>query len=161
MATHRDESAKNPTNEQEPKREQHGSKREKSQSGTGEGIQQLIFTMNATTGAVIKIEKIDPSGKRREVPKEETVALAGKDNLHEIEAALDEAFEAGISSVLEPSSHEEPSDETEEETELRRVLLSQLIDRSIRRRLQRRLVDRLVLSRTLADADAPRGPARP
>jgi hypothetical protein len=157
MATHREESAKNPAHE----REQHGSKREKARPDAGEEIQQLIFTMNAATGAVLKIEKIDPSGKRREVPKEETVALAGKDNLHEIEAALDEAFEAGISSVLEPSADEEPSDETEEEIELRRVLLSQLIDRSIRRRLQRRLVDRLVLSRTLADADAPGGPARP
>jgi len=157
MATNREESAKNPTHEREP----HGSKREKTRPEAGAETQQLIFTMSAATGAVIKIEKIDPSGKRREVPKEETVALAGKDNLHEIEAALDEAFEAGISSVLEPSSHEEPSDETEEETELRRVLLSHLIDRSIRRRLQRRLADRLVLSRTLADADAPSGPARP
>ena len=157
MATHREEAAKNPASE----REHHGSKREKARSEAAEETQQLIFTMNAATGAVIKIEKIDPSGKRGEVPKEETVALAGKDNLHEIEAALDEAFEAGISSVLEPGSGEEQLDETEEETELRRVLLSQLIDRSIRRRLQRRLVDRLVLSRTLADADEPRGPARP
>ena len=157
MAINREEPEKNPAHE----REHHGSKREKARPAAGEAIEQLIFTMRVATGAVIKIEKIDPSGKRHEVREKETVALVGKDNVHEIEAALDEAFEAGISSVLEPSSDEEPLEETEEETELRRVLLSRLIGRGIRRRLQRRLVDRLVLSRALADADTPRGPARP
>jgi len=157
MAMNREEPEKSSAHE----REHHGSKREKTRPAAGEEIQQLIFTIKVATGAVIKIEKIDPSGKRREVPEKETVALVGKDNVHEIEAALDEAFEAGISSVLEPNSDEEPMEESAEETELRRVLLSHLIGRGIRRRLQRRLVDRLALSRTLADADTPRGPARP
>jgi hypothetical protein len=156
MATNREEAEKSPAHE----REHHGSKRDKTRPAAGEEIQQLIFTMKVATGAVIKIEKIDPSGKRHEVREKETAALVGKDNMHEIEAALDEAFEAGISSVLEPNSNEEPLEETEEETELRRVLLSHLISRGIRRRLQRRLVDRLILSRTLADADTARGPAR-
>jgi hypothetical protein len=155
MSTNRAESARNSAQSAE----HHGAKRERTGPGIGETL-QLIFTMNAATGAVIKIEKIDQSGKRCEVPKEESVALAGKDNLLEVEAALDEAFEAGISSVLEPSSDEEPLDETEEETELRRILLSHIIGRGTRRRLQQRLVERIVLARTLAKADALRSPGR-
>ena len=128
---------------------QHSAKRERTRHASGDETKQLIFTLNAATGAIITIEIVDTDGKRKEIPREETVALAGKDNLHEIEAALDEAFEAGISSVFEPTDDEEPSDETEEEKELRRVLLMHLIGRNVRRRLQHRLVPRLILSRTL------------
>ncbi len=137
-------------------KEQHGAKRERTRHAPGGETEQLIFTLNAATGAVLSIEKIDLDGKRHEVAKEETIALAGKGNLHEIEVALDEAFEAGISSVLEPTSEDQPQDETEEhgeteeETELRRVLLTHIIGRDVRRRLQHRLVQRLLLSRTLA-----------
>jgi len=125
---------------------QHSAKRERA---SDDETKQLIFTLSAATGAIIKIEIVDAAGKRKEVPWEETLALAGKDNLHEIEATLDEAFEAGISSVFEPTDDDGPSDETEEEKELRRVLLMHLIGPNVRRRLQHRLVQRLILSRTL------------
>lgn len=144
MPTARDDHAKGAAHEG-----QHGAKRERTRHAAGDETKQLIFTLNAATGAIIKIEIVDASGKRKDIPREETVALAGKDNLHEIEAALDEAFEAGISSVFEPTDDDEPSDETEEEKELRRVLLMRLIGRNVRRRLQHRLVQRLILSRTL------------
>jgi hypothetical protein len=135
---------------------QHSAKRERTRADAGSETKQLIFTLNATTGAVIRIEMVDPNGKRSEVPKDETIALAGKDGLHEIEAALDDAFEAGISSVFEPTGGDEPGEDSEEtedsdeEKELRRVLLMQIIGRDVRRRLQRRLVQRFILSRTLA-----------
>ena len=79
---------------------------------------------------------------------DETVELAGKQNLDEIEAALDEAFEAGIFSVLDPGGDGEATEESQEEMDLRRVLLKLVIGREVRRRLQRRLVQRLILSRT-------------
>jgi len=82
---------------------QHSAKRERTRADAGSETKQLIFTLNAATGAVIRIEMVDPHGKRYEVPRDETVALAGKDGLHEIEAALDDAFEAGISCLLEPT----------------------------------------------------------
>jgi hypothetical protein len=72
-----------------------------------------------------------------------------KQNLDEVEAALDEAFEAGICSVLDPGSEDETPEETAEEMELRRTLLKLIIGREVRRRLQRRIVQRLILSRTL------------
>jgi hypothetical protein len=135
---------------------QHSAKRERTRADAGSETKQLIFTLNAATGAVIRIDMVDPHGKRYEVPRDETIALAGKDGLHEIEAALDDAFEAGISSLLEPTGGDEPGEDSEEtedsdeEKELRRVLLMQIIGRDVRRRLQRRLVQRFILSRTLA-----------
>jgi hypothetical protein len=129
---------------------QHSAKRERTRADTGSETKQLIFTLNAATGAVIRIEMADSHGKRYEVPRDETIALAGKDSLHEIEAALDDAFEAGINSLLEPTGGDEPGEDSEEEKELRRVLLMQIIGRDVRRRLQRRLVQRFILSRTLA-----------
>jgi hypothetical protein len=111
---------------------------------------QLIITMAPSNSSVLKIEKMDSSGKHHKLAKEEVATLVGKDDLHEIEAALDEAFEAGILSVLDPDSDGETDNETGEETELRRVLVSGIIGRGLRRRLQRRLVQRLILTRTLA-----------
>jgi hypothetical protein len=146
MATHREDA----TNGAPHEKEQHGVGRAgKRQASRGETV-QLIFTLNEATGAVISIERVDPAWKRHEVQPEETFALAGRGNLREIEAALDEAFEAGISSVLEPSSPEEPQHESEEEAELRRALLASMISQNVRRRLQRRLAQRLALSQTLA-----------
>ncbi len=152
MAVHREDPGKGTPRE----KEHHGTKRERARHAASEETEQLIFTLNAATGVVVKIEKADTSGKRHEIPQNETDALAGKGNLHEIEAALDEAFEAGISSVLASiggdGSHDEieEAEETEEEKELRRVLLTHIIGREVRRRLQRRLVQRLILSQKLA-----------
>jgi hypothetical protein len=142
----------NPHKDAPHEKEHHGFKRGRPASGETE---QLVFTIDVKTGGVVKIEKIDPLGKRREIAKDETVALAEKGGIHEIEAALDEAFEAGISSVLEPHGDDESdgastASEGEEDLELRKLLLSGLVSRHVRRRLQRRLVQRLILSQTLA-----------
>ena len=51
-------------------REHNGAKRERGRNGAANETAQLIFTLNTTTGAVTKIEKIDEAGKRREVQKE-------------------------------------------------------------------------------------------
>jgi len=111
--------------------------------------EQLIFTVDTASGAVTKIEKIDAGGKRREMPQDETVALVGRDSIHEIEAALDEAFEAGISSVLGPDSADEPEADSDDDVELRKLLLAGMIGSEIRRKLRRRLVQRVILSRKL------------
>jgi hypothetical protein len=134
--------------------EDHSSRRERTRhspaaEGTGHQTFQLVFTLSAPSGAVVKIEKIDATGKRREVAMNETLTLVGEGNSHAIEAVLDEAFEAGISSVVEAGHADDDDMESEEDTELRRVLLTGMVGAEIRHRLQRRLVQRLALSRTL------------
>jgi hypothetical protein len=110
--------------------------------------EQLIFTLRAGTGEVLKIEKIDAAGKRSDVPKDKTAELAGKETMHEIEAALDVALEAGISSMLDPGNDDDEPEEREsaEEMELRKLLLGLIISRAVRRRLRRRIVQRLILA---------------
>jgi hypothetical protein len=129
-------------------KEPHGGKRERDHPA--EAIEQLIFTVNATTGAIIKVEKIDARGKRRETRRDESIALTDEDSLREIEGTLDEAFEAGITSVLGPDSGPDPGASSTEDNELRHVLLEEIIGRDIRRRLQHRLVQKLILSKALA-----------
>ena len=133
-------------------KEHHSNRREQTRHSADE-TEQLVFTINVKTGGIVKLEKVDAHGKRREIPKEETIALASKDNLHEIDMALDEAFEAGITSVLESGSSPDTPDTDDmsaEDLELRHALLTGLINRGVRQRLQRRLVQRLILSKARA-----------
>jgi hypothetical protein len=60
----------------------------------------MVVTIRATTGDVVKIEKLDKAGKRDELSEEECARLAGADEHEEIEAALEAAFEAGIAGAL-------------------------------------------------------------
>jgi len=129
-------------------REQPAPKQEPARFSAGESTEQIIFTMRAPTGEVVKVEKIDARGSRRELSKEEIAGLVDESEKNEIEEALDEAFEAGICSLLDPRSEVEESPETGEEVALRRELLTLIVGAGARRRLQRRIVQRLILSRT-------------
>jgi hypothetical protein len=113
--------------------------------GAGEEDQQLIVTIHTPMGRIVKIEKLDSTGKRSEVAEEEWARLAGEDEVEEIESALEEAFEAGVAGVLGEEYEEDEAYEDDEEKALRRILIGGLVRRSIRRRI----LQRLVLSRLL------------
>src|SRR6478609_8132953 len=78
-------------------------------AGSAEEIEQLVVTFNAAMGEIVKIEKIDKAGKHQELTEEECAKLAGQDGVEEMEAALEEAFEAGVEIALgdEGAKHEE------------------------------------------------------
>jgi hypothetical protein len=122
-------------------KEQTAPKHEPGRHAAGEGTEQIIFTMRSATGEVVKVEKVDAGGNRHEVSKEEIVGLVGKNEVSEIEDALD-AFEAGIRSLLDQKNEEEEKPETEDELALRRELLTLVVGAGVRRRLQRRIVPR-------------------
>jgi hypothetical protein len=128
-------------------KDQPAPKHEPVRLAAGDGTEQIIFTIRAPAGEVVKVEKIDAGGNRRDLSKEEITGFVGKSEENEIEEALDEAFEAGISSLLDPRSEVEESPETGEEVALRRELLTLIVGAGARRRLQRRIVQRLILSR--------------
>jgi len=120
-------------------------------SGVDEA-QQLVFTLCGATGQIEKVEKVDSAGTRHEVPTDEAVELAGKADMKGIEAALDDAFEAGIISMLDPESDAEEtdgSDQIAEDLHLRRELLTLIIGREVRQRLLRRLAGRLLLTKKI------------
>ena len=124
-------------------------RREPGRAAAVEETEQLIFTLRKTSGEVVRIEKVDSGGKRSEIQKDEAAMLAGKQNLDEVESALDEAFEAGIFSVLDPGGQQEAAEETDEEIDLRRLMLKLIIGREVRQRLQGRIAQRLILSQAL------------
>src|SRR6516165_9371826 len=92
-------------------KEQPASKDEPALPSAAEDIEQIIFTMRAATGEVVKVEKMDAGGNRHAASKEEIAGLVGHNEVKAIEEALDEAFEAGISSLLDPENELDESPE--------------------------------------------------
>ena len=143
-------------------RESAASRREPSRLGSADETEQLVLTVSTATGDILKIEKVDKAGKREELSDAQSAELAGDDEIEEIEAGLEEAFEAGLAAALG-----EDDDDVEDDGEaIQRLLIGQLIGRraglrGLRRRfmhrlLLRRLLRRKMLQRRLADERQPR-----
>jgi hypothetical protein len=116
-----------------------------------EETEQLVVTVSGPTRRIIKIEKVDKAGKREELSDEQAVELAGDDEVEEIEAGLEEAFEAGLAATL---GEEDDEAEDEEEHAIQRILIGRLAAqhpglRGLRRQFLRRLVLRRLLRRKL------------
>jgi hypothetical protein len=103
---------------------------------------QVVVTINAPMGKIVKIEMIDKAGKRQELSDEDWGTLIHDDETGEIEAALEEAFEAGIAAVFGEEYKDDELDEDDEEKAFRRLLIAGLI----RRRPVRRITQRLFVS---------------
>jgi len=106
-------------------------------------IEQLVVTFNVAMGEIAKVEKVDKAGKRQELTEEECAKLAGQDEVEEIEAALEEAFEAGVAVVL---GDEDAEDYDDEERAFRQLLIGGFLERHP---LRHRLVHQLLLRRLL------------
>jgi len=117
---------------------------------SAEEMEQLVVTFNAAMGEIVKVEKVDKAGKRQELTEEECAKLAGRDEVEEIEAALEEAFEAGVAVVVGDDDKEDAEDDDDEERALRQLLIGALLGRHpIRRRLLHQLLLRRLLLRRL------------
>jgi len=106
-------------------------KERKAASTTPTGGNLYSFTVDATTGEVVKVETLNAEGTRRKVPERQRKTLARKGR-EQFEEVLVEAFEAGIDCVLGDSP--EPS-ESDRDAELRHELVTPLIKRSSASRL--------------------------
>ena len=123
-------------------------------SGAAEDEQQVVVTISAAMGRIVKVEKTDKAGKRQELAEEDLAKLVGEDEAEEIESALEEAFEAGVAVVLGEEYEADEAYEDDEERALRRVLLGGLLRRSVRRRILQRLVLSRLLRRSSTKAGA-------
>ena len=113
-------------------------------AGSAEEIEQLVVTFNAAVGEIVKIEKVDKAGNRQELTEKESAKLAGQDEVEEIEAALEEAFKAGVAVVL--GDEDKEKDDDDEEQALRQLLIGRLLGPH---RVRRRLLHQLLLRRLL------------
>jgi hypothetical protein len=57
---------------------------------------QLILTLNARDGEIVKIEEVEKSGGRHEIIDEEFAALAGDEEVEGLFPALEHAYAAGF-----------------------------------------------------------------
>jgi hypothetical protein len=122
----------------------------RARSATRNQTEQLIFTIQAKTGEFVRAEKVDRAGTRSEISRSIARTIARKHRLEMIESVLDEAFEAGISSVIEPGSDDEASeDPSEEEAEVRKLLLDFIISPEVRDHVRRRMINRLMLDQAI------------
>jgi hypothetical protein len=115
-------------------------------AGSEEEMAQLVVTINPAMGEIVKVEKIDKAGKHEELSEEECGRLVGEDEVEEIEAALDEAFEAAVVSVVGEEDQAGGKYEDDEDKAIRRFLIGDLL---IPRAVRRRILHRLLLSRML------------
>lgn len=142
-------------------KESAASRREPSRFASADETEQLVLTVSTATGDIVKIEKVDKGGKREEISDAHCAELAGDDEVEEIEAGLEEAFEAGVTATL----GEDEEDADDEET-VDRLLIGRLVERrsglrALRRRflhrlLLRRLLRRRILQRRFADEERTR-----
>ena len=110
---------------------------------------RLAFTLDTSTGEIIKIESGDSAGQRRELSKAEKLDLAKEHRSVGVEALLERAFEAGIASLLDDEDRKEDESETEEEAGVRQILLQPLMERTVAARALRRDVLRQAIVQTL------------
>jgi hypothetical protein len=126
-------------------KESAASRREPSRLGSADETEQLVMTVSTATGDIVKIERLDKAGKREELSDAQCAELAGDDEVEEIEAGLEEAFEAGVAATLG-----EDDEGADDEEAIERLLIGRLIERRPGLRgLRRRFLHRLLLRRLL------------
>jgi hypothetical protein len=111
----------------------------------GSEEEQVVVTINARMGRIVKVEKIDKAGAHEELEQEEWTKLVGENEVEEVEDALEEAFEMGVAAALGEEYEGDDSDESDEERSMRRLLIRGLL----RSPVQRRILQRLIVSRLL------------
>lgn len=92
-------------------------------------LMTVTITIDADSAEVVRIEGVDATGSRHELSDEEKASLMKERHEERLGALVEQAFEAGIATVL-GQEEEETTEETPEDAELRRELLAPLLERS-------------------------------
>jgi hypothetical protein len=87
----------------------------------------FALTVNAATGEIVKIEKVDGTGTRRDLGDDDRAELTAK-AAPALDALIERAFEAGIACVLGVEAGHAEAEESDEEADLRRALLMPLME---------------------------------
>jgi hypothetical protein len=101
---------------------------------TDQPVQRLMtvtITIDAESAEVVRVEGVDATGARHELSAEEKANFMKERREERVAALVEQAFEAGIASVLGVGDEEEEkTQESPEDVEFRRELLAPLIERS-------------------------------
>lgn len=116
---------------------------------TSPQTEEFVIRRDAATGDVAGIEVVDETGKRVEIPSEKIQKIVGEDEIAEISTALDAAYDAGATMLLEEIVGEEDEYDTERTGSTVRQLMTAR-EKLIRRLFLRRLIRRYVLKQRTA-----------
>ena len=95
----------------------------------------ITATIEASTGKIIDVRSIDDAGASSELTTDRRARLSQEIGETSLEDLFEQAFEAGIASVLGDDETETEASESEDEAELRHQILQPMIERSAARRL--------------------------
>ena len=93
-------------------------------------LMTVTITIDADSAEVVRIEGVDATGSRHELSEEEKTSLMKEKPENRLGALVEQAFEAGLATVLGHEEEEEATEETPEDAELRHELLAPLLERS-------------------------------
>ena len=113
--------------------------------------EQFVVTRNVVTGDIVSIETLDSSG-RAAISDEAARKIVGNDEFEELEGALNEAFDGGVTMVLDDSDDDEGDADADDyrHAALLRALAIATAGRRAMRRLataRRNLLGKLILRR--------------
>lgn len=94
-------------------------------------LMTVTITIDAESAEVVRVEGVDATGSRHELSDEEKASIMKERRDERLAVLVEQAFEAGIASVLGREEDEgETTEESPEDVELRRELLAPLMERS-------------------------------
>jgi hypothetical protein len=115
----------------------------------------LALIISAETGEIVKIEKVEGAGTRRDLQDDDTVGLAA--NSPTLDALIERAFEAGIACAFGVRGLHTEAEESASEAELRRALLMPLMENTwAKDSLKREVLGKAMLASAIAQVAAAR-----
>jgi hypothetical protein len=133
-----------------------GSPSVKANPGASQQPNLVSLTFDVDTGEVVKIEKVEAAGARRELRDDDGIAVTGTATTT-LDTLIERAFEAGIACLLEPEAEGDEADESEDWSDLRRTLLIDLMEKSSAKDLlKREVLGKAILASAIAQMAAAR-----
>lgn len=130
--------------------------KETTPSPVGPGLSLFAFTIDASTGQIAGLEKVDSGGARRPLSDQDKASLQAVKSWHTVESIVEQAFEAGLACAFGNGDEKEEAQELEDEAEVRRTLLLPLMERSrTMTLLHRGVLGQAILATALQQANAP------
>jgi hypothetical protein len=112
--------------------------------------------INADTGDIVKIEKVEGTGTRRDIRDDEMAGLT-TGAAPTLNALIERAFEAGIACMLGVGAGRDEAEESAEEADLRRALLMPLMEGTLAKdALKPEVVGKAILASAIAQVAAAR-----
>jgi hypothetical protein len=125
-----------------------------------EPAERIVFTLEASSGKLIEVERVDAAGSRQTLSEEQRAVLANGPDAPTLQRLLEQAFEAGIDCLLGRETGEADLPESPEDAQLGSWLLRSLIARSDASRLaQPEVLQRAILGTLIEQAAARSSPA--